>query len=95
MDDEPIPSPILEHALESAKWYILDLRYPFGDCTEEEAKLTPQLQALQVDMAVEIIARLGAEGQIAHAENGISRNYASAVISPELRARVIPVARGV
>jgi hypothetical protein len=43
-------------------------------------------------MAVEMISKIGAEGQVAHAENNITREYASETISPSLLRMVVPKA---
>jgi hypothetical protein len=47
---------------------------------------------IQVRMAVELYNKRGAEGQVGHGENGISRTYDGGDISKSLLAQIIPVA---
>ena len=67
---------------------ILERRYPFGTTLTEPPA---QYQNLQVQMAADLYAKLGAQGQLAHAENGISRTWASANISDALLSRIVPI----
>ncbi len=77
----------LEDLLESAKAVILSRRFPFGDWPEEiEAKF----KDLQIRIAVEMYNKQGAEGQLSHSENGISRTYSSASVSEELLREITP-----
>lgn len=47
---------------------------------------------LIVPMCVASIAKIGAEGQIAHSENGILRNYGTSIDYPkELISQIIPL----
>lgn len=55
----------------------------------------PQYYGVQVKMAVELYNRMGAEGQISHAENGISRIYEKGSISHTLLNQITPVAMGI
>lgn len=90
---EPVAPALLEDLIEAAKDYILTLRYPFGDYPvndQGEVKFPSRYDRLVVDMAVEMVNKMGAEGELAHVEPGVDRRYAAAYISPELRARVIP-----
>nr|DAD91334.1 MAG TPA: tail connector protein [Siphoviridae sp. ctBmU27] len=79
----------LSDILESAKAVILSRRYPFGDMPEE---LEPRYLDLQIRIAVEMYNKIGTEGQTAHSENGVSRSYASAAVSPELLREITPKA---
>ena len=76
--------------LETAKAAINARRYPFGDPPEE---LERRYENLQLRIAVELYNKQGAEGEIAHSENGISRTYSSSWISEELLSEVTPKAR--
>lgn len=82
---------LLESALERAKLGILALRFPFG--YEEGQELEPQYMGLQVEWAIELINRMGAEGEIAHSEGGVSRSYESADVSKSLKRRVVPMGK--
>ena len=79
----------LEDILESAKAVILSRRFPFGECPEE---IEPRYKDLQVRIAVEMYSKQGAEGQLSHSENGISRTYSSASVSEELLREITPKA---
>lgn len=80
----------IEALFEIAKGIILDRRYPFGysDATEVPARY----HLVQIDMAVELFNKSGAEGQLSHSENGISRTYQNAYVSNDLLKRIIPLA---
>ena len=77
----------LEDILESAKAVILSRRFPFGNYPEE---IEDRYKDLQIRIAVEMYAKRGAEGEIAHSENGIRRTYASANVSEDLLREITP-----
>ena len=77
----------LEDILESAKAVILSRRFPFKDPPEE---LESRYKDLQIRIAVEMIAKRGAEGEFEHSENGVSRKYSSAGVSEELLREITP-----
>ena len=79
----------LEDLLESAKAVILSRRFPFGEWPEE---IEPRYKDLQIRIAVEMYSKQGAEGQLSHSENGISRTYSSASVSEELLREITPKA---
>lgn len=78
---------LLLEMLESAKAAILTRRYPYTDLPDE---LEARYLDLQVRIAVYLYNKLGAEGQTAHSENGISRTYESADIPESLMRGVTP-----
>lgn len=84
---------LLEAALERARLGILELRFPFG--FEYEQELESQYKGLQLEVAIEIISKMGAEGEVAHSENGVSRTYENAGISDSLKRRIVPMAKAV
>ena len=77
----------LEDILESAKAVILSRRFPFGDQPDE---IENRYKDLQIRIAVEMFSKRGAEGEVSHSENGISRTYASASVSEELLREITP-----
>ena len=77
----------LEDILESAKAVILSRRFPFGEQPEE---IENKYKDLQIRIAVEMFNKRGAEGEIAHSENGVNRNYASANVSEDLLREITP-----
>lgn len=92
--DENIPSDdVLNDLLESAKLIILNRRYPFQEFPIDKMgnyELEDRYKDLQIRIAVELFAKEGAEGETNHTENGISRNYASAGVSPALLDEIVP-----
>ena len=79
----------LEDILESAKAVILSRRFPFG---EWPAEIEDKYKDLQIRIAVEMFNKIGAEGETAHSENGVSRSYASASVSEDLLREITPKA---
>lgn len=77
----------LEDILESAKAVILSRRFPFG---EQPTEIEDKYKDLQIRIAVEMFNKIGAEGETAHSENGVSRSYASASVSEELLREITP-----
>lgn len=82
---------LLNSALERAKLGIMELRFPFGHSEEQE--LEPQYLGLQIEWAIELISKMGAEGETAHSENGVSRTYESGSVSNSLKRRVVPMGK--
>lgn len=80
---------LLSSILEQAEGIVLNRRYPFGP--PEEASLTAFHEQIQIRIAVEMFAKMGAEGQLSHSENGISRTWEAGDISPSLLRQIIPV----
>jgi hypothetical protein len=84
---------LLGHLVEQAEGIVLNRRYPFG--IPEEAKVPAQYEHIQIQIAVGLFSKMGAEGQTEHAENGITRKYEAADVSPSLLGRIIPMAGSV
>ena len=80
---------LLASLIEIAEGIVLDRRYPFG--YPEGTKVEARYEHIQIQIATELFAKRGAEGQTAHGENGISRSYESADVSPSLLKRIVPV----
>ena len=86
-------SDLLLALVEQAEGIVLNQRYPFG--APEGATVPTAYEHIQLQIAVELFSKMGAEGQTAHGENGISRTYESADVSPSLLKRSVPVCRSV
>lgn len=84
---------LLQLALERAEQEILALRFPFGFTAEQT--LETQYLSLQLEWAIELISKMGAENEVAHSENGVSRTFENAGVSDSLKRRVIPMAKAV
>ena len=79
---------LLTDLLESAKAAILARRFPYG---EQPLELEPRYLDLQVRIAQDLYNRVGAEGETAHSENGVSRSWGAENISTDLLGEVIPI----
>lgn len=80
---------LLSVLVEQAEGIVLNRRYPFGP--PKEATIPAQYEHIQLQIALELFAKMGAEGQTSHNENGVNRSYESADVSPSLLRRIIPV----
>ena len=83
-----IDSGVLNALLKAAEAVILNRLYPFGSTA---TAVPDQYATLQCEIAVEMYAKRGAEGQTSHSENGISRGWESAGISSSLLRRIVPM----
>ena len=68
---------------------VLNKRYPFG--IPAGATVPPQYEHIQLQIALELFAKRGAEGQTEHDENGIARKYESANVSTSLLRCITPI----
>ena len=84
---------LLSFLLEQAEGIVLNRRYPFG--FPENASVPVAYEHIQLQIAVELFSKMGAEGQVNHQEQGVSRAYEAADVSPSLLKRIVPVAGGV
>ena len=80
---------LLMYLLAQAEGIVLNRRYPFG--APEGATVPAAYEHIQIQIAVELFSKMGAEGQIAHNENGINRTYEAADVSPSLLRRIVPL----
>lgn len=78
---------ILTLYLDFALDIILSKRFPFGN---ESKQLEPKYHNLQLQIAVELYNKRGAEGENSHSENGISRSYENAGVSASLLCQITP-----
>ncbi len=66
---------------------IIAKAYPYDhDVTE----VPSQYESLQIEIAVYLLNKRGAEGQVMHSENGVSRTYESADVPSSMLRSVIP-----
>lgn len=84
---EEVTGAELEDLLESARAVILSRRFPFQDHPPD---VEDRYKDLQIRIAVEMYNRRGAEGELSHSENGVSRSYSSANVSEELLREITP-----
>lgn len=79
---------IINACLELAKSTILNKRFPYLD--KKPTEVEDQYKSLQIEMAIEIYNKIGAEGETAHSENGISRTYENTGVSQHLIDKIVP-----
>ena len=84
---------LLSTLLTLSEGIVLNRRYPFG--IPEGATVPTQYEHIQLQIALELFSKMGAEGQTAHNENGINRTYESAGVSNSLLRRIVPICGGV
>jgi hypothetical protein len=84
---------LMTHLLAQAEGIVLNRRYPFG--APDGALVPTAYEHIQLQIAVELFTKMGAEGQTAHNENGVNRSYEAADVSPSLLRRIVPVAGSV
>lgn len=83
---------VLRELLETSKDVILTHLYPLEDDLQGKA-MPLKYRTLQLQIAVELYNKQGAEGETSHSENGISRQYDSAYISKDLLSQITPYAQ--
>lgn len=88
-DDEATGSVVALYLFD-AKFEIMRRLYPFG--YENDQEIPERYQYLQCKLASRYFLRRGAEGEIAHSENGINRTYAS-VNDEDLLSEIVPYAK--
>ena len=76
--------------LKQAESAIYNRLYPFG--IPDAATIPMRYEVLQCTLAARYFLRRGAEGEIAHNENGINRTYQS-VDDEDLLSQVIQIAK--
>lgn len=75
--------------VDQAEAIVLNKRYPYG--VPEYATVPTAYEHIQLQIAVELFSKMGAEGQTSHGENGINRTYEAADVSPSLLKRIVPI----
>ena len=80
---------LLSFLLEQAEGIVLNRRYPFG--APEGAAVPVAYEHIQLQIAVELFSKMGAEGQTGHSENGVSRTWEAGDVSQSLLRRIVPV----
>lgn len=78
---------LLPDLIDAAKFIIFEIEYPYGNFPDE---VESRYEYLQIEIALELFSKMGAEGEIQHTENGISRTYTSADVSTNLLDRIVP-----
>ena len=85
--DENWTDDVLISYLKIAGEKIINRAYPYDDTVTEVPR---RYGVLQCEIAQYLLNKRGAEGETAHAENGINRTYESADVPESLMREVIP-----
>ena len=86
---EQMPDASLTIYLNLARDIIVNRMYPYA--ADTTGVTVPEKYAIiQCQIATELVLKHGAEGEIAHAEDGISRTYENADVSQSLLKRILP-----
>lgn len=75
--------------LEIAADVVLRHAYPFEP---DRGEIPEAYDMVQVQIAAYLLNKRGAEGEVSHSENGISRHYEDGDIPPSLLRRIVPSA---
>lgn len=78
---------LLIDIIETSKAVILAKRFPYGTDRNE---IDPQYNDLLFRIALDLYNKQGAEGEISHSENGVSRTYQSSWVSSDLLDEIVP-----
>lgn len=81
---------VIQAAFDTAGDRILARRYPFNDSITE---VPERYLTTQIEIAVYLLNKQGAEGETAHGENGINRTYESAYVPDSMLAGVTPIGK--
>lgn len=66
---------------------IIRRAYPFSN---EENKMPSKYEMKQIQIAGFLLNKRGAEGEVSHSENGISRSYENADIPESMLSDIVP-----
>lgn len=82
------PDEVLSAYLTEAESAIMNRAYPFG--YTDETPFPSKYDILSCQIAVYLLNKRGAEGQLTHSENGISRSYSGSNIPADMLTSVVP-----
>lgn len=86
-EDDVAKDKLLQFYLDVAKTKILERLYPLDD---KKTELPDKYLLRQIEIAVYLYNKQGAEGQIVHGENGIMRTYESSDVPESLMRGITP-----
>ena len=90
MTDSNEEDRILLSFLASAKRRVLNRLYPFAQ-SYSGLEVPEKYQGVQIEVAAFLMNKRGAEGEVQHNENGVSRTYGGADVPPALMAEITPM----
>lgn len=77
--------------LDMAERVVVAIAFPFGDGSEV---MPEKYESEQIEIALYMLNKRGAEGETTHTEGGTTRTYESADIPVALRQRITPQVGG-
>lgn len=86
-DAEGWTDDVLSAYLAIAGRKIINRAYPYDDTVVDVPR---RYGVLQCEIAAYLLNKRGAEGEISHSENGISRSYENADVPESMMGEVIP-----
>ena len=92
--DEETDEEVLSAYLETAAQAILNRMYPYKE-DYTGLKVPARYESIQMNVAIYLLNKRGAEGQIQHIENGIHRNYGDAFIPDSMLRDIVPFAQAI
>ena len=90
MTDSRDDDGILSSYLRMAKRKILNRMYPFKDSLDG-LEVPAKYDTLQLEVAAYLMNKRGAEGEVQHNENGVSRTYGGADVPSAMLAEITPM----
>ena len=78
---------LLSTYLNFAQQIVFEKAFPFSDYPES---MPEKYDGIHVEIAAYMINKRGAEGEIVHLENGVSRHWEDGGVSPSLLRRIVP-----
>ena len=88
MSDSEDDDAVLFAYLDQAGAAILARRFPYDETVTE---VPARYEQRQIEIAIYLLNKRGAEGQVSHSENGVSRTYGSASIPEEMLEDIVPL----
>ena len=90
-NDEEATDALISVFLDDAKSEILTVRYPFG-IPYNVTDVPAQYEYSQCKLAARYFARMGAEGEGVHIEDGVHRHYNS-TDDIDILEKIVPIAK--
>lgn len=87
MNESTEDDAVLLAYLNQAGAAIIARRFPYDETVTEVPK---QYEHRQIEIAVYLLNKRGAEGQVSHSENGVSRTYGGASIPEDMLKDIVP-----
>lgn len=89
-DDE-----VLDFYIDAAVEVVLNKAFPFGGFgAEQKAAVLRKYRNITVRIAYYYVSKVGASGETAHSENGVSRRYESADVPTSMLKQITPFCKG-